>query len=331
MVSGLPRFRMALAPLFVLIGAGFGTSEFRLGDSHGVPARDSRGSPTGLPRSLENRELAFIRSAGRHQEHIYVARPDGSKMRRLKDGKGCKQRPVWSPDGRRIAYRFEPNCDYNLDQVVVIDVRTSARLNISRKTGIFGNSPSWSPDGGRLAFAGLPSVRGRPARGSLSLYIARSNGSTAKRVTPRSLGEVQYPFWSPNGAWIAFQISRSSTGSGFDLYRIDPDGSNLKRLTQDGAEGAYNEWPMWSPDSKQIAYGVEGEQSALWVMRADGSSKHKIRSGIGVPASWAPGAWLVANCRLSGGRPGVCAVPPTGSRLIPLLHGIDGGFPAWRP
>jgi Tol biopolymer transport system component len=331
MASDLRRFWIAPASLFVLIAVGFGASESRLSDSNGFLAQVSRDSVTGLPRSLANRELAFIRSAGRNQEHIYIARPNGSKLRKLDDGKGCKQRPVWAPDGRRIAYRFEPRCDYTLDQVVVIDVRTSRRLNISRRTGIFGNSPSWSSNGRRIAFAGIPIVGGKPARVPLGLYIAKSDGATARRVTPQSLGEVQYPFWSPNGKWIAFQISNRSTASGFDLYRIEPDGSNLERLTKSGASGVYNEWPMWSPDSKRIAYGVEGHQSALWAMSADGSAKHKIRSGIGVPASWAPGAWLVANCHLPGGRPGVCALSPSGSRLIRLLRGIDGGFPAWRP
>lgn len=327
-VSNLGRF--GLAPIFfVLIGIGCATSHGP--DSHPGPAAASRSSVTGLPRSLEKRELAFIRPAGRNQDHIHVARPDGSKMRRLNDGRGCKQRPVWAPNGRRIAYRFEPRCDYTLDQVVVIDVRTSRRLNISRKTGIFGNSPSWSPDSRRIAFAGLPRVGGKPARVPLALYIVRSDGAQARRLTPPSLGEVQYPFWSPDGRWIAFQISNRVATAGFDLYRVEPDGSNLKRLTRNGASGAYNEWPMWSPDSKQIAYGVEGQQSALWLMAADGSDKHKLRSGIGVPASWAPGAWLVANCNLPGGRPGVCALSPSGSKLIPLRGLVDAGFPAWRP
>jgi Tol biopolymer transport system component len=289
-------------------------------------AGTNSGSDPRVPPGLAKRELAFVRSSGRdHLVHIYVARPDGSRMRRLADGPGCKQRPMWSPNGRKIAYRFEPACDYNHDQVVVIDVSTGRRSNISRKTGVFGNSPSWSPDAKRIAFAGIRNAHGRPAANDLpgGLYIARSDGSSAARVTPRSLGEVQYPTWSPDGKWIAFQISRPQ---GFDIYRVDPRGKHLRQLTHSGELGVYNEWPMWSPDSRRIAYGVEGQASSLWVMRADGTGAHKIWSGIGVPANWAPGAWLVANC----GR-GICALSPDGARRISLLRGADSGFPAWRP
>jgi Tol biopolymer transport system component len=278
-----------------------------------------------LPRDLGRRELAFVRPGGPKEDHIVVGRADGSGLRQLEDASGCKQRPVWSPDGKRIAYRYEPRCDYTLDQVVLITVRSGRRVNVSRRTGIFGNSPSWSPTGRGIAFAGVP-YRGRgPVTTPMGLFVGPSDGTRAKRITPVWLGEVQYPAWSPDGKWIAFQLS-SAGASGFDLYKIRPTGHSLTRLTRDGMSGAYNEWPMWSPDSGWIAYGVEGEQSALWVMRADGSAKRRVRSGIGVPASWAPGSWLVANCGM-----GICAVPLTGGSLIPLLHGREAGFPAWRP
>ena len=89
---------------------------------------------------------------------------------------------------------------------------------------------------------------------------------------------------------------------------------------------------MWSSDSHHIAYGLEGESSALWLMRSDGHDRHEIRSGIGVPANWAPGSWIVANCRIKARRRiGICALPPDGSAQITLLGGIDAGFAAWRP
>ena len=155
--------------------------------------------------------------------------------------------------------------------------------------------------------------------------MAAADGSDSIRITPRALGEVQYPAWSPDGALIAFQISKPS---GFALYTIRPDGSGLRELTPGDA---YTEWPMWSPDDKRIAYGLEGEQSALWTMAADGSSQHELRDGLGVPASWAPGAWLVSNCPLAESRTGVCGVSPDGSQQVTLLNGIDAGFPAWSP
>lgn len=287
----------------------------------------SAAAKTALPASLRTRPLVFV-AGGRHSDHLFVARPDGSHTRQLERDKGCKQRPLWSPDGRRIAFRFMPACDYTRDQVVLIDADGRNRFNLSRKIGVFGTSPSWSPDGVSIAFAGSRVRGGRPDPKDqpLGIYVAAADGSRHRRITPRSLGEVQYPMWSPYGRTIAFQVSRRE---GFELYTVAADGSGLERLTH--GEG-YTEWPMWSPDGQQIAYGVEGQTSALWVMQADGTRKHVLRRGLGVPANWAPGEWLVANCNLGRtGRIGVCAISPDGSARLTLLRGRDAGFAAWHP
>ncbi|MFL6765556.1 MAG: TolB family protein [Sphingomicrobium sp.] len=288
----------------------------------------SRQRRASLPPALARRELVFVRRVGGRREHVFIARPDGSGMRQVDSDPGCKQRPVWSPDGRWIAYRFMPKCDYSRDQVVVKAADGSRGVNVSRTIRVFGNSPSWSPDGRSIAFAGVRALRGRPdaADEPMGLYIATSDGRSHRRVTSKTIGEVQYPMWSPDGRTIAFQASRSES---FDIYTVAPDGSRLRRLTHN--EG-FTEWPMWSPDSRRIAYGVEGEQSALWVMRADGRDKHELRSGVGVPANWAPGEWLVANCNSPGPKKiGICAISPDGAKEVRLLGGANAGFAAWRP
>ncbi|MDA1190708.1 MAG: hypothetical protein O3A46_03375, partial [Candidatus Poribacteria bacterium] len=59
----------------------------------------------------------------------------------------------------------------------------------------------------------------------------------------------------------------------FDLFTIDPDGSNRRQLTTDGM----NERPRWSWDGEWIAYvnGPEPIQN-LEVIRADGSSRKRL-------------------------------------------------------
>ena len=68
----------------------------------------------------------------------------------------------------------------------------------------------------------------------------------------------------------------------------------LTALTDDGNSGT-NNWPIWSPDSKQIGYGRGRRSGELWLMNADGSGKHLVTDVGGVPAAWAPGpfdTWL---------------------------------------
>jgi Tol biopolymer transport system component len=97
----------------------------------------------------------------------------------------------------------------------------------------------------------------------------------------------------------------------------------------------YENWPVWSPDSSRIAYGVEGPTgSSVWVIDADGSHNRRLvgrERDAGAPMAWEPGAQIAVNC--AGRRPrheiGVCAVRADGTGFRRLVN--DGGFPAWRP
>ena len=60
------------------------------------------------------------------------------------------------------------------------------------------------------------------------------------------------PRWSPDGSQLGFYSARSGT---FEVWTIQPDGSNLKQLT----DAPYNAFaPTWSPDGSRIAYS-EGD------------------------------------------------------------------------
>ena len=67
---------------------------------------------------------------------------------------------------------------------------------------------------------------------------------------------------------------------------MNADGSELRRLAQDGRN------PAWSPDGQMIAFDRDDE---LYVMNADGSGKRRLmRSdgwngpGGGLPRAWSP-------------------------------------------
>ena len=67
-----------------------------------------------------------------------------------------------------------------------------------------------------------------------------------------------YPDWSPDGKTLVFNSDRNSgIGKGFDLYRIEADGSGLTRLT-DSSES--EEAPVWSPDGTRILYSAPAHQ-----------------------------------------------------------------------
>ncbi len=75
--------------------------------------------------------------------------------------------------------------------------------------------------------------------------------------------------------------------SGMDLFRIDEDGTNFCRLTDNTGNDDY---PAWSPDGLKIAYvSIDGEYG-LYLMDADGSNVELLHTGgtaYSYP-SWSP-------------------------------------------
>lgn len=99
-----------------------------------------------------------------------------------------------------------------------------------------------------------------------------------------ALGRVSAPSVSPDGKKILYGVSYESVEenkSNLDLYVMNADGSDNKRLTKtaDSENGA-----VWINNGEQIAFlnPVDGK-SQLWVMNADGSGRKavsKVENGI---------------------------------------------------
>ncbi len=76
--------------------------------------------------------------------------------------------------------------------------------------------------------------------------------------------------WSPDGEKIAFASFLCGV---IDIYVVDADGDNLKRLTKNARASS----PEWSPDGEKIAFdAVKNGNIELFVMNADGSHKERL-------------------------------------------------------
>lgn len=127
---------------------------------------------------------------------------------------GVNTYPVWSPDGKSLAFRRmlgETN-----SEVFVADADGSNPRNISNNPA-FDGWPAWSPDGSMIAFA---SNRGNQ---NYQIYTMRPDGSDV-RLAAATEGRGTAPKWSPDGKTIYFTIcGKSAFSSDCQIYAAKLD------------------------------------------------------------------------------------------------------------
>ena len=81
------------------------------------------------------------------------------------------------------------------------------------------------------------------------------------------------PTWSPTGEQILFASDRDRFPLSRDLYPIDPDGKNVRRVFGKSKDRSS---ATWSPDGKQIAYRRrEPSGSFVYIATMDGKNEEK--------------------------------------------------------
>jgi len=280
------RIYMAVAASVALVGVAVFTVFERTAQSQSAsPALSPRSS---LPAGAANSKIAFAsfpRGGGQLSNgEIFVVNADGSGRRRLTSNPVDDDFPVWSPDGRKVAFvrgflnRPDPSFD-----VYVMNADGSGERRLTRNAAW----PAWSPDGRKIAF-----LRGFPA----DLYVMNADGSGERRLA-RNAG-ISHPFgavaWSPDGRKIAF------LGGGISV--MNADGSRRRKLTSNPGDT----FPSWSPDGRKIAFvrsdGWSGRclpcpaNARLYVMNSDGSGLRRLTYGeqIDAPPAWSPDGRKIA-------------------------------------
>ncbi|MES1210711.1 MAG: protein kinase, partial [Acidobacteriota bacterium] len=185
--------------------------------------------------------------------------------------------------------------------------------------------PSLSPDGRAFVYVKAP-------EGQRDIYLRDVDGGEPLLLTPDSPSDDSQPAFSPDGKWIAFRSERDGGG----IYLVSSQGGLARRVTDFG----YN--PAWSPDSKEIAVGLEGVsdpvrrnvKSEIWRVAVANGRKRLVGKSDGVQPSWSPHGSRIAFWGLSDDRSRriLWTIPAEGGEPVAALD--DGSLnwnPVWSP
>lgn len=210
-------------------------------------------------------------------------------------------------------------------EINVMDADGSNQRAATRNKSI-NAFPAWSPDGNAILYMSYLFRR------SPHLFRSVRGGDSKAGRLLQSLDPTRAVYrgvYDPTGNRLAVVISVDGAP---EIFTVDADGANLRRLTN---HKAIDVSPSWSPDGKRLAF-VSDRTGApqVYLMNADGSGQKRLtfQGSYNTAPAWSPdGRWIAYETR-AGGQFDIWLIDPEGRTNAPLVtHPRNDQAPSWAP
>lgn len=314
-----PRIVSSILLALLFVAPVFTQNKARLLDKETFMDMESVSNPEIAP---DGKQIVFTRTwvdkvKDQYRSNLWIVDADGARVRELTSGSYSDSAPVWSPDGKRLAFLSDRDGTSQL-HVLWLDTKEVAQLtHLERAPG----NVKWSPDGKWLGFTSFvadnepilsirlperprgaewakPAVlvdrlqwaadgRGPLPKGYTHVFTLDATlGGTPRQVTSGKFNHNDFDWGADDKTLFVSGIRKPDaeyTRNDSEIYSVDLTTLAVKQLTdRKGPDGN----PSVSPDGKLIAYtGSDDKQytfhvASLYVMNADGTGKRVLADNL---------------------------------------------------
>ena len=251
-----------------------------------IPLAPYLGSEWGAAFSPDGSQVAFAWNGENKDNYDIYVKASGSDIpTRLTTDPARDLSPVWSPDGRRIAFlRSLGRCHVAVMMIPAAggpEVKIADTDSIDCLSSYFRNL-AFSPDGKWLVAPGVETNSpGDRHRAGLFLFSVENGSRRPLTLTPPGYATDITPAFSPDGRTLAFIRGPDRE---FDLYILPLD----RNWSASGEPRRLTHWnrvtmnPAWTADGREIIVASgEFEHSRLWRVPVSGSGEASVIAPAG--------------------------------------------------
>ncbi|HYP28976.1 MAG TPA: S9 family peptidase [Blastocatellia bacterium] len=252
--------------VFVVSSDGGEARDLTPGDYDAPPF--SLGGPTDYAFSPDSTELAFARNTDKIEAtstngDIFIVPVKGGEAKRITGNNfGADLSPLYSPDGRFLAYRSQTTAGFEAAKwrLMVYDRKSNQSRSLTEALDLSAEGFTFSPDGRKIYFAA-------GERGRHPIYEVAVDGGAPRKV----IGEGFNDDIQVTADGRTFVLTRNSMTRPVEIFRANSDGTGITQITR-------------TNDEYLAGFNLKPAEEVTW----EGAGGAKIHGFIVKPANFTP-------------------------------------------